>query len=152
MNFGHAGKGQRRPLHQHVMIFTHYAGSPFNCISDSSAAYPQPPGQCSANQFHQNRIFLSSNGLVSILEEMPLAPVPEIKANRVPGKKPPHQTGQGLPTSTKKKMRMLRKQSPRTIRSFRFQEKDCQTLKRAPVTPRSQRYLPSLCPADHDVA
>jgi len=64
------------------------------------------------HQFSQIRILLTSDGLISILKELPVAFMASIKSDGVARKQSSHQCGQRDFTASKEKMGMIRKKCP----------------------------------------
>jgi hypothetical protein len=52
------------------------------------------------NQFLQIGIFLAYNGLISVLEKLPVAPVPPVIRYRISGKKSSHYSGNTCRTAS----------------------------------------------------
>jgi hypothetical protein len=62
-----------------------------------------------SNQFQQIGIFLTEDGLVPVLEKLPVPPVPTIKGDGITGEKPPHHISDWMISGSKEKMDMIGK-------------------------------------------
>jgi hypothetical protein len=60
-----------------------------------------------SNQFQKIRIFLAEDGLVPILEKLPMAPVTTVKGDGITGEKSPHNSGDWMISGSKQKMHVI---------------------------------------------
>ena len=79
------------------------------------------------DQLQQICIFLTKNGFITILEKMPMAGVPAIMRDGIPGKKPSHYRRYGYSTGSEKQMEMIGHERPRIAGGIGF----CQNMAKA---------------------
>jgi hypothetical protein len=103
------------------------------------------------NQFPQIGVFLADNRFVPILEEVPVAFVPPIETDRIPGKQSSHQARKGHRPRAEKKVSVIWHQDPRIAGRFQLRKKHGEALNKILVIVLVQEYLATLYPSDHDV-
>ena len=59
------------------------------------------------HQFPQIGLFLTDNGFVAILKQLTAAAISPVKPNNIAREEASHESGQGLPPGTEKKMGMI---------------------------------------------
>lgn len=64
------------------------------------------------DQFLEIGVFLTNNGLVSVLKQMSVASMTSVKPCRITGQQPPHQSGQTRSTTSEQDMGMIDQQCP----------------------------------------
>lgn len=74
-------------------------------------------------RFQQVRVLLAKNGLVPVLKEVPVAPVPSVEIHHVSGQQLAHAMRQGTVPGSNQKVKMRVQQSPGiNMQSLRFTE------------------------------
>ena len=66
-----------------------------------------------SGQLQQIRVLLTNDRFVSILKQMPVAPVPQVEIDDISGEKAPHALGQGLAARSHQEVKMSGHERPR---------------------------------------
>ena len=65
------------------------------------------------DQFPEIRVLFADNGLVSVLEQMPVAAMPLVEGDGVPGKEAPHEPREPRGTTAEEHVSVIREDGPR---------------------------------------
>jgi hypothetical protein len=82
------------------------------------------------NQFLKIGLFLAYNGFIPILWQMPMALVPPIETDHIPGQQSPYQSGKGNFARPRKKVSMIWQEGSGKASRLCFQQKLSQPFKK----------------------
>jgi hypothetical protein len=84
------------------------------------------------DKFFKVGIFLANNGFVTVLKQLSVTLVPEVKTHGIARKEPSHQRGKGSKSCLKQKMCMILDEYPCVTGCFSLGHEFCQALKVLP--------------------
>lgn len=104
-----------------------------------------------SNEFQEIGILLTQDRLVSVLEEMPVPPVAQIKGNRIAGQQPAHQSRDRSSSCSQKEVKMVWKKRPGVAGAFCSLEIGGKPLQKIIAVLIIEEYFSPLNPPPYNV-
>jgi hypothetical protein len=103
------------------------------------------------DKFFKVGIFLANYGFVTVLKQLSVTLVPEVKTDGIARKEPSHQRSKGSKSCSKQKVCMILDEYPCVTGCFSLGQEFCQALKEILSIPIVYKYLSTLYPPNHDM-
>jgi hypothetical protein len=103
------------------------------------------------HQFLQRLIFLTYDGVVSVLEKLTMAPMSPVERHRISHEQSSHQTGNAHRPASKQKMGVIRQKGPCTASGLGLGQKIGEPFNEVFTILIIVKYLTALYSSDHDV-